>query len=358
MVRDTIPRPFWFVLAMVVALVLLVLAIRLGWSPPGAASGPRRPLLALVTEPTPSTPAEDATAASPTAQPKTGLALPPAPTKAATLTPTAASASLSLRPTPAPYVGPAQREDHYWLARPIGPEDNDIVARYYPYGARQDGSYPVHFGVEFVNPLGTPALAVGDGEVVVAGSDQTTVYGARDNFYGTLVVLKLDRTYQEQPIYALYGHLSELRVAVGQRVKTGQTVGLVGMAGVAEGYHLHFEVRLGANNYQSTANPELWLQPRQGCGTLAGVVLDNAGVLVDDEVRLIVQSASGAERYEVTTYPDIGINPDPGWAEDFCLGDLPAGTWSVQTFVRGQLIEDTVTIASGQTTWLELRLSR
>ena len=130
-------------------------------------------------------------------------------------------------PSPRATIKPvdAIRRDHYWLQRPIAPPGEDRVARFYPYGSRMDGSYPVHYGVEMVNPEGTPVLAPASGVVVVAGTDDQQVYGARAGFYGQVVIIQLDQRFQGAPVYVVLGHLSEVQVAVGQPVSAGQQVG-------------------------------------------------------------------------------------------------------------------------------------
>ena len=76
--------------------------------------------------------------------------------------------------------------------------------------------------------MGTPVLAVAPGTIIVAGSDQTRVYGLKPNFYGQLVVVQLDKEFHGQPVFVLYGHLSRVMARVGQRVDTGDVLGEVG----------------------------------------------------------------------------------------------------------------------------------
>jgi murein DD-endopeptidase MepM/ murein hydrolase activator NlpD len=258
-------------------------------------------------------------------------------------------------PTPRSTLRPldALRRDHYWLERPIAAPGENRVARFYPYGSRQDGSYPVHYGVEMVNAEGTPVLAPASGVIVVAGSDEQQVYGARAGFYGQLVVIQLDQRFQGAPVYVLFGHLSEVQVSVGQPVAVGEQVGLVGSTGYAEAAHLHSEVRIGKNDYRATVNPELWFKPRAGCGTLAGAILGANGALVDSETKVVLRSAGGTV-FEAFTYPLSQANPDPEWTENFAIGDLDAGTWTAEVFYKGTLYTHEFAISSGQTTWLPI----
>ncbi len=39
-----------------------------------------------------------------------------------------------------------------------------------------------------------------------------------------------------------YSHLSKILVTKNQEVKQGEVIGLVGMTGLATGYHLHFSM--------------------------------------------------------------------------------------------------------------------
>jgi murein DD-endopeptidase MepM/ murein hydrolase activator NlpD len=77
---------------------------------------------------------------------------------------------------------------------------------------------------------GSPVRATADGVVVVEGRE----YG-----YGNLV--EVDHGYG---LVTRYGHNSKHLVKVGDRIKRGQVVSLVGSTGRSTGPHLHYEVLL------------------------------------------------------------------------------------------------------------------
>ena len=296
--------------------------------------------------------------ATPTAPPSPTATVTATPSPTATPRPTRTprpTATPTPTPTGLPVLGTPRGEDHYWFARPIAADNNDVVSHFYPYGSTARGRYQVHHGVEFENPTGTPVLAVAPGRVVVAGSDQEAVYGLFPDFYGNLVVIRHDRTWHGQPVFTLYGHLSRVHVQVGQRVETGQLIGEVGESGIALGPHLHFEVRVGENTYFATRDPELWLRPHPGHGTLVGQVVDAhrralPGVLVS------LYDAAGQWRRETETYGP-GVNPDEGWQENFVFGDLPAGRYMVQVVLDGTVHTATVDVAEGTTVWVRFQSS-
>jgi murein DD-endopeptidase MepM/ murein hydrolase activator NlpD len=245
--------------------------------------------------------------------------------------------------------------DHYWLQRPVPSGYRDFIERTYAYGSTAGGLYRPHTGVEFFNPLGTPVVAVANATVYFAGTDHEALFGPQQDFYGNLIVLQLsDVVYNGQSVFAVYGHLSEVQVETGQSVPAGEGIGLVGGTGVANGgTHLHFEVRIGdpLGYFTSTRNPDLWIQPYPGYGTLAGRITDSSGMLLPN-VSLTIRG-DGAVRY-TWTYAGAENIPDDAWGENFTYGDLPEGWYTVTTSSGSKTYREEIYIRSGQTTWLEL----
>jgi murein DD-endopeptidase MepM/ murein hydrolase activator NlpD len=251
----------------------------------------------------------------------------------------------------------AQATDHYWLARPFGPEAYyQIAAATYLYGSTAKGKLRVHHGVDIPNPQGTEVLAVAPAEVLFAGSDVEVAIGATLDFYGQLIVLLLDQTYRDQPLYVLYGHLSAIYVTQGDRVETGQPIGAVGMTGIAMGPHLHLEVRQGGNSYESTHSPGLWLEPWPGRGVIAGRLLDAEGRTLP-EASVLIYSADDAEhpwRVVPVYADDPGLHPDDEWGENFLLADVPAGHYRLAARVDGRVVGREVVVEAGKTTFVDL----
>ncbi len=88
-----------------------------------------------------------------------------------------------------------------------------------------------HSGVDIANHIGTPILAADNGKVIVAGWTDNTGYGNR-------VMIDHGNGY-----VTLYGHMSQINVQVGQTVRRGDVIGLMGSTGRSTGPHCHFEVR-------------------------------------------------------------------------------------------------------------------
>ena len=93
------------------------------------------------------------------------------------------------------------------------------------------GKVRPHNGIDYVAPVGTPIMAAGSGSVVAAGYNQ---------FNGNYVFIKHAGNFVTK-----YLHLSKRTVNKGQRVKQGQTIGLLGGTGRVTGPHLHYEFVVG-----------------------------------------------------------------------------------------------------------------
>lgn len=304
------------------------------------------------------TPAQERAEAWPSLTPDLPTSTAAEPTEVATATETdTATPTLTESPTetpPPPTPDDGLPPDHYWLNRPIPEGWRDFLDRTYPYGGTAGGKYRPHTGVEFPNPISTPIVAVGNATVAYAGTDGEIRYGPDLGFYGNLIVIQLtDYTYNGRPIYALYGHLSEIYVEAGQIVPAGEIIGAVGATGVANGgAHLHFEVRLDdpQNYFASTRNPDLWIKPYYGYGTLAGRVVGADGV----PFREVSITIKGPDMTGYTwTYAGNENIADEEWGENFTYGDLAEGWYTVTTRSSKRSYTAEVYVRAGRTTWLE-----
>ncbi len=106
-----------------------------------------------------------------------------------------------------------------------------MTARYGDGRSYNDGPVEIfHTGVDFAGGIGTPILAPAPGIVRLAGPLELR---------GNSVILD-----HGLGVMTAYFHLSEILVAEGETVPTGQPVGLGGNTGLSNGPHLHWDVRV------------------------------------------------------------------------------------------------------------------
>ena len=303
----------------------------------------------------------------PTATPMAAFALPEesalaTATRVPTATPIPSPTPLPATSTPPPTFTPpslpgTSPNEHYWLYRPIADGGAVWTDKTYPYGSTRGGTLRPHHGVEFNVPSGTPIYSSAAGTVVVAGNDSQTAFGPNTVFYGNLVVIEHESSYRGQPVFTLYGHLSEIGVSVGQKVSARQAIALSGASGIADGPHLHFEVRLGRNDYLSTRNPLLWLYPFTDHGTVAGrIARPNNSPL--EELLVTATRLDARSTYKgTTTYGGNTVNGDNGWQENYVLDDLEAGYYLIQTTFGNKKYKQEVWVYELQTTIVDFEIN-
>jgi murein DD-endopeptidase MepM/ murein hydrolase activator NlpD len=117
------------------------------------------------------------------------------------------------------------------------------LARFHPIL----GIWRAHRGVDYAAPLGAKVMAVADGVVDFVGTQVD---------YGNLVVVR----HRDQ-FMTYYAHLNETvaGLTAGSKVEQGQTLGLVGMTGLATAPHLHFEfhTRDAAGAWHAVPAPDI-----------------------------------------------------------------------------------------------------
>ncbi len=99
------------------------------------------------------------------------------------------------------------------------------------YGMKNDpftGYQRFHAGIDIANKTGTPVYATADGVVKTAG---------RLGDLGRLIEINHGYGFRTR-----YGHLSQIKVQRGQKIRRGDLIGLMGSTGYSTGPHLHYEV--------------------------------------------------------------------------------------------------------------------
>ncbi|UXU74879.1 MULTISPECIES: M23 family metallopeptidase [unclassified Paracoccus (in: a-proteobacteria)] len=111
-----------------------------------------------------------------------------------------------------------------------------------PFGRRWGRA---HEGIDLAAPVGTPIHSTAEGTVIFAGWQRG---------YGNLIKIQ-----HALGVETRYGHLSKIRVKVGQKVSRGTRIGDMGNTGRSTGSHLHYEVRVNGQ----AMNPMTFIKAAQ-----------------------------------------------------------------------------------------------
>ncbi|MEE8473573.1 MAG: peptidoglycan DD-metalloendopeptidase family protein [Dehalococcoidia bacterium] len=123
-----------------------------------------------------------------------------------------------------------------------------------------DGSPRDHHGIDWLAPLGTVVYAAHHSRVVLCGEQG----GGRG--YGQRLKL-LTLPGEGEQILTLYAHLCVQWVTMGEEVREGHALGLIGRSGYnntkAIPTHIHHEVRIGGQGKDSAVDP-VWYYHEEG----------------------------------------------------------------------------------------------
>jgi murein DD-endopeptidase MepM/ murein hydrolase activator NlpD len=246
---------------------------------------------------------------------------------------------------------------HPYFGRPIGLADQPFIDQTARYGETEPG-------VAFVEPQGTPVLAIGSGVVVHAGpSDQN----------GLVVAIRHDTSVtadgggRRMVLFSTYAHNARVLVAVGQRVARGQPIARVGDTGRTTHVQVELEVHaapadevravLEASRFPAyAANPELWIDPLPGTGVVAGRVLDASGNPVSGaRVYGLVKPEPQETPFSYAKTYGEPAHADPILHENFAVSDVPAGEYDVGVTIGGARVIRHVVVQAGKLTWVEFR---
>lgn len=250
-----------------------------------------------------------------------------------------------------------------WFGRPIAPVGNVFIDQTYRWGSTMGGFFQPHQGVEFNNPDGTPVHAIGDGTVVYAGPAER----------GALTVAiahprRLQVGASSRHVFSVYYHNSALQVSVGDLVRRGDVIALVGHTGRATNDHLHLEVHAAPtdsvrlvvdslNRFPSfTTNPELWIAPLPRTGVIAGTVVDRSGTPIPQARIYGINKPFPRETPFVfaETYGPRN-RPHPVYGEHFAVSDVPTGTHEAWVMIDGRRVVRRVEVRAGAMTWVDFR---
>lgn len=233
--------------------------------------------------------------------------------------------------------------EHYWLEWPAPGR----ILSTYPYGGRWPGGSWVHRGVDISAKTGDPVVSVAPGVILEAGNNLVDINGRKSDAYGIHIFMRLDQTFDGWPIFILYAHFSEVLVQAGQHVSEAELIGLAGATGFTTGPHVHLEVRIGENDPAHTRNPELWLKPREGSGTLAGRLINPSGAYIHE--RAISLYRGDRLIRQTRTYASSVNNPDEGWGENFVFWEVPPGRYTVRADLGTETHLGSAEVVAGRT---------
>lgn len=175
------------------------------------------------------------------------------------------------------------------------------------------------FAVDIPMPEGTPVLAARAGTVIYSEANQ--VYGAQvPDMLGKANEVRIQHIDGTMATYAHLAH-GGVFVYAGQRVETGQQIGLAGSTGYSSGPHLHFAVQTVRRNGDKietvslpfqfyVGNPALAFSPQFGMLATADYAKPGSAPRMESPVQIASNAQPMAPAPPPATGVTVTIHPD------------------------------------------------
>jgi murein DD-endopeptidase MepM/ murein hydrolase activator NlpD len=165
---------------------------------------------------------------------------------------------------------------------------------------------------------------------------------------GNYVIVK--SIWEANDIYLLYCHLTNPLVSLNDTLIAGQPIAISGNTGYSTGPHLHFEIRMHTKDFsavRSRRNPELWFAIR-GTGAIYGNIPNapnstRVDISPDPKPRPPYTTFGWALTYN---FNDIRIGSDEVYKENYAIGDMKPGTYTITAL--GGAYRRVVTVGAGE----------
>jgi len=188
-----------------------------------------------------------------------------------------------------------------------------------------------HRGIDILIRYDT-VYSASDGLVEFVGyNPNDTIGGYEPNGGGNYIRIKSQ--WDGKNIYLYYMHLTKPLVSTNNSVITGQPIAISGNTGNSTGPHLHFEIRMNTSDFgavRSRRNPELWVGIT-GMGAIYGHVPSapnstRVDISPDPKPRPPYTTFGWALTYN---FNDIYIGSDDVYLENYAIGDVKPGTYTI-----------------------------
>lgn len=183
--------------------------------------------------------------------------------------------------------------------------------------------------------------AVPNGTEIVAGFDGTVEVRKQPDGYGNHIRLKSADGHT-----LVYGHLRDMVVANGAKVKQGDLLGYTDNTGFSSGPHLHFELR---NPAGKPIDPESYLVYKTG---------DDPEPEPEPEPGIILPTIPALPKLRVTKHVDdyLNVRTGPSTGDSAVSRVFPGDEFSVMEFaVRGEGKAKEIWAKIGHNQWVAMK---